>query len=59
MYCSSSSIYYGGEAHLYTTDNLTGSQIYMSVREQDNEVSFPGHFGYPSNYLAPVRCVKD
>ncbi len=60
MYCgSSSTTYYSNESHLYTTDQQSGSQFYMSIRGQDNEVRFSGHSGYPSTYLSPVRCVKD
>ncbi|MAM05533.1 MAG: hypothetical protein CMD06_06220, partial [Flavobacteriales bacterium] len=62
MYCSQSNnwtTYYPDECHLYTTDQLTGSQYYMSISGQDNEVNFYGHSGYPSTYFSPVRCVKD
>ena len=66
MYCSSNSVYGAfctnctfNERSWTSTQGNGTAMYYLDINQNSNDVGFGQHYGYPSDYLSPVRCVKD
>ena len=58
MFCSSNTTY-PGNVRSWTSSTTNGGTTTLDLTENSSNAGFGSHYGIPSDYLSPCRCVKD